>query len=263
MASKIFLAYAREDQAQVRKLHADLRARGFEPWLDKVDLLPGQIWEIEIAKAIRQAGVFLACLSSRSVGKIGYVQSEFRLALSAFGQRPAGTIFLIPVRLDDCEVPDLQNPDLGLRLRAIHWVDLWEENGVDRLVKAIEHALGVSFPQASRKELPRPDDDLIRDALNAYLWEFWVTNHSDYRYARKSAQLDTFRIGNVQPFYDSKHGRLPKINWGSPVYPVEAQYILITKTGEVERMRSDFVCYMDSFDNWRCRRVDVLPQRVG
>ena len=153
MAPKIFLAHAREDNAQVRKLYADLKARGLHPWLDKVDLIPGQNWEIEIPKAIRDAGIFLACLSSRSVGKVGYIQNEFRLALSAFGKRPPGSIFLIPVRLDDCEVPDLQDPDLGLRLRAIHWVDLWEEDGFDRLVRAIEHALGIATPpEASREE---------------------------------------------------------------------------------------------------------------
>ena len=123
MAPKIFLAHAREDKPQVRKLYADLKARGFDPWLDEIDLLPGQIWKIEIPKAIRQAGVFLACLSSRSVGKVGYVQNEFRLALSALGERPSGTIFLIPVRLDDCDVPDLQIPDLGLSLRDIQWVN--------------------------------------------------------------------------------------------------------------------------------------------
>jgi hypothetical protein len=31
MASKIFLAHAREDKLQVRKLYADLKARGFDP----------------------------------------------------------------------------------------------------------------------------------------------------------------------------------------------------------------------------------------
>jgi formylglycine-generating enzyme required for sulfatase activity len=143
MAPKIFLAHAREDKAQVKKLYADLKARGFDPWLDEVDLLPGQIWKDEIPKAIRQAGVFLACLSSRSVGKVGYVQNEFRLALSAFGERPPETIFLIPVRLDDCAVPDLQIPDRGLSLRDIQWVDLWQEDGLDRLVRAIEKALEI------------------------------------------------------------------------------------------------------------------------
>jgi hypothetical protein len=43
-ASRIFLAHARGDEAQVRKLYADLKARGFDPWLDKVDLIPGQNW---------------------------------------------------------------------------------------------------------------------------------------------------------------------------------------------------------------------------
>jgi hypothetical protein len=77
---RIFLAHAREDNAQVGKLCADLKDRGFDPWFDKVDLMPGQNWEIEIPKAIRQAGIFLACLSSRSVAKVGYAQNEFRLA---------------------------------------------------------------------------------------------------------------------------------------------------------------------------------------
>jgi formylglycine-generating enzyme required for sulfatase activity len=153
MAPKIFLAHAREDKAQVKKLYADLKARGFDPWLDEVDLLPGQIWKNEIPKAIQQAGVFLACLSSRSIGKVGYVQNEFRLALSAFAERPPGTIFLIPVRLDDCDVPDLQIPDRGLSLRDIQWVDQWQEGGFDRLVRAIEKALEVPN-QAPRLRRP-------------------------------------------------------------------------------------------------------------
>ena len=128
----------------MRQLYRELKALGFEPWLDSEDLLPGQVWKVEIPKAIRGAAVFLACLSSRSVAKVGYVQNEFRLALSAFGQRPAGSIYLIPVRLDDCEVPDLQMPDLGLRLRNLHWVDLFADDGLDRLVRALTEGAGIA-----------------------------------------------------------------------------------------------------------------------
>ena len=46
------------------------------------------------------------------------------------------------VRLDACEVPEFDIPDLGLNLRDIQWVDLWEEGGFDRLVGAIDHAIG-------------------------------------------------------------------------------------------------------------------------
>ena len=74
---RIFLAHASEDKEPVRRLYHDLKARGFEPWLDEMDLVPGQVWKTEIPKAIRQAGVFLACLSTRSVKKVGYVQTGY------------------------------------------------------------------------------------------------------------------------------------------------------------------------------------------
>lgn len=156
MAPKIFLAHAREDKERVRQLYFDLRDRGLDPWLDEIDLIPGTIWKPEISKAIREAGVFLACLSSRSVEKVGFVQSEFRIALSAYGDRPAGSIYLIPVRLDDCEIPDLQIPDRGLSLQDIQWVDLRSEGGLDRLVGAIEHAFEriSSSPPEAREDAP-------------------------------------------------------------------------------------------------------------
>ena len=58
------------------------------------------------------------------------------MALAAFGERPPGSIYLIPVRLDECEVPDLQIPDRGLSLTDIHWIDLWQKRGFDELLKA-------------------------------------------------------------------------------------------------------------------------------
>lgn len=141
--ARIFLAHASEDKPAVRELYRELKARGFDPWLDSEDLMPGQVWKIEIPKAIREASVFLACLSSRSIAKRGYVQKEFRTALNTFGELPPGSIYLIPVRLDDCEVPDLQIPDLGLGLRDVHWVDLFAEDGLDRLLRALTDGAGI------------------------------------------------------------------------------------------------------------------------
>ena len=94
MAPKIFLAHAREDKPQVRKLYADLAARGLDPWLDEVDLVPGQIWKEEIPRAIRQAGIFLACLSSRSARE-GRLRSE-RIPASAIGVRGAAAWLDLP-----------------------------------------------------------------------------------------------------------------------------------------------------------------------
>jgi rod shape-determining protein MreB len=44
-------------------------------------------------------------------------------------EQPEGAIFIIPVRLEECEVPD--------RLRRWHWVDLFDEKGYERLVSSL------------------------------------------------------------------------------------------------------------------------------
>ncbi|MEM8952423.1 MAG: SUMF1/EgtB/PvdO family nonheme iron enzyme [Pseudomonadota bacterium] len=151
---RIFLGHASEDKPQVRELYHQLKAKGLEPWLDAVDLMPGQLWRVEIPKAIKSAAVFLACLSKTSVAKRSYVQREFRHALSVFAELPPGSIYLIPVRLDDCEVPDLQMPELALKLADVQWVDLFEDDGFDRLVASIERALGRASSEVVVKKGP-------------------------------------------------------------------------------------------------------------
>ena len=47
---KIFLCYSHKDFAQVYSLYQELSSSGFDTWLDKVSLLPGQDWELEITK---------------------------------------------------------------------------------------------------------------------------------------------------------------------------------------------------------------------
>ena len=76
--TRIFLAHASEDKDRVRDLYSKLVDHGFAPWLDEMQLLPGQNWQIEIAKAIRESDIFVACLSRISVRKRGYVQRELR-----------------------------------------------------------------------------------------------------------------------------------------------------------------------------------------
>ena len=159
---RIFLAYAREDQEQVFQLYDQLKNRGFDPWVYKIDLVPGQLWRTEIPESIKSAKVFLACLSKVAVAKESYLQREFRIALSAYADLSPGTLYLVPVRLDDCEVPDLHLSDLELKLSDFQWVDLFEENGFDRLVGAIELAFegrskGDKLETAQRPSEPDPD----------------------------------------------------------------------------------------------------------
>ena len=103
---RVFLCHASQDKPVVRELYQQLLAEGWiDPWLDEEKLLPGQDWDIEIEKAVEAAGVVIVCLSKGSITKEGYVQKELRKVLDIALEKPEETIFIIPLRLEDCELP--------------------------------------------------------------------------------------------------------------------------------------------------------------
>ncbi|MEM8614788.1 MAG: SUMF1/EgtB/PvdO family nonheme iron enzyme [Cyanobacteria bacterium P01_H01_bin.105] len=164
---RIFLAYANEDEKAVTDLYNRLKERGFQPWMDKEDLVPGQNWRSEIHKAIKNSDIFLACLSQISVTKKGYVQKEFRLALNHYAEMPLGAAYLIPVRLNDCDIPELRQEEYGVNLIDIHWVNLFESDGFEKLVKAINHHFPSNPGQPSALQTPIPNKELPKETKQA------------------------------------------------------------------------------------------------
>lgn len=131
----VFVAYASEDLEIARRLAEALRASDCSPWLDKDRLMPGQNWTQSIERAISDADAFVACFSTRSVSKRGQFQSELRHALECAERRPLDEVFLLPVRVELCEVPE--------RIaKQVQYVDLFPdwERGVKRLVRSIRRA---------------------------------------------------------------------------------------------------------------------------
>lgn len=130
---RVFIAYAAEDAAQVDRLYAGLQAQGYEPWLDRRKLLPGQNWPRRIQEAIESADFFVACFSPQSVNKRGGFQAEVRYALDCASRVPLDDVFLIPVRLGPCRVP-------GRITRETQYVDMFPDwnAGLERIVKIIE-----------------------------------------------------------------------------------------------------------------------------
>jgi hypothetical protein len=107
---KVFLCHAKDDKPIIRDFYRQLTSEGWmEVWLDEMKLLPGQDWRIEIEKAVEQADVVIVCLSKKSVEKEGYVQKELRFVINIADEKPEGTIFVVPLRLDDCVVPRRMN----------------------------------------------------------------------------------------------------------------------------------------------------------
>ena len=126
---RVFLCHASNDKPAVRKLYHRLRIEGIDPWLDEENLLPGQEWEQEIPEAVRTNDLVIVCLSNAAITKSGYVQREIRYALDIADEQPDGTIFLIPLKLEQCEIP--------ARLRRWQWVNFFEEHGYEMLMRAL------------------------------------------------------------------------------------------------------------------------------
>lgn len=64
---------------------------------------------------MREANYIILLLSHTSVQKRGYVQREFKLALEYYEEKLEDDIYLIPLKIDDCEVPE--------RLSKFQWVE--------------------------------------------------------------------------------------------------------------------------------------------
>ncbi|MCW5982424.1 MAG: TIR domain-containing protein [Bryobacteraceae bacterium] len=139
---RVFLCHTSGDKKEIRNLYLRLKADGVDPWLDEENLLPGQDWKCEIRNAVSTSDVVLVCLSSRSIHKPGYVQKEIMFALDTADEQPENTIFVIPLRIEECEVPD--------RLSRWQWVDLFAPSGYGRLIRALAKRaedLGITPPR--------------------------------------------------------------------------------------------------------------------
>ena len=148
-AGHAFISYVREDAHHVDQLQRNLEAAGIAVWRDTADLWPGEDWRATIRRAITDnALVFIACFSSQSAARVtSYQYEELTLAIEQLRRRRPDIPWLIPVRFDDCPVPDL---DLGpgRTLNSIQRADLFgglREAQMTRLLVIVQRLLGQPF----------------------------------------------------------------------------------------------------------------------
>ena len=142
---RVFLCHASQDKPVVRELYQRLNAAGWiDPWLDEEKLLPGQDWNMEIEKAVEIADVVIVCLSHSSVNKEGYIQRELRFVLDIALEKPEGAIFVVPLRMDDCDLPR--------RLRSWHYVDYFPAQRREKASQRLLKSLNVRFDQLQSRE---------------------------------------------------------------------------------------------------------------
>ncbi len=126
----VFLCHAHSDREIVHQLYRRLLEHGVHAWLDSEDLQPGQNWQREIRKALLNSDVILVCLSQKFNEQQGYRHEELKLALEKANLLDPGEIFIIPVRLEKCDMP--------ASLSHLHRVDLFDPRGFKKLIRALK-----------------------------------------------------------------------------------------------------------------------------
>lgn len=144
MAKKhVFLSYCRDNADEVRRFYDELTAAGETVWWDQ-DILPGQDWKLEIRKAMRDAYAVVLCLSAETADRITTgIYPEVLDAIKAYRTYAPGSIFLIPVRLSQCELPFIEIDDTRT-LDRLQCVDLFPDSnrgpGIQKLLRALQAA---------------------------------------------------------------------------------------------------------------------------
>jgi transcriptional regulator with XRE-family HTH domain len=164
LAGHAFISYVREDSHRVDQLQRTLEAAGIRVWRDTADLWPGENWRANIRRAITDnALVFIACFSQLSLRrKRSYQNEELLLAIEQLRLRRPDDPWLIPVRFDDCDIPD-RDLGSGRTLASIQRADLFGDKSAEnamRLLAAIQRILPPNSAAAAVGRRQQPADRL-------------------------------------------------------------------------------------------------------
>lgn len=132
-APKVFISHASEDKERfVLPFAEKLRAKGIDAWVDTWEMLPGDSLVTKIfEEGIKQASAVIVVLSSASVSK-PWVKEE--LDASVVKRINHGSQ-LIPVVIDDCEVPMALQATVWSRIKDLSSYDAEFSRIVDAIFK--------------------------------------------------------------------------------------------------------------------------------
>ena len=173
-----FLSYVHEDSAEIDSLERIMAAAGVPVWRDRKKLGPGDDWKLKIREAIHDGSLaFVAVFSSNAEKKDqSYQNEELVLATEMIRSMRPGRVWLIPVRLDECELPALDIGG-GRTLDSLQRVDLFgkgRDEELARLVASVTSLLVEATPDAATvraalDEAEAEDQVRLADALRRIL----------------------------------------------------------------------------------------------
>jgi hypothetical protein len=113
----IFISYAREDVTPSERLRTELQGMGYQNvWKDVYEIVAGVEWEPEIRSAMERHHFIVSCLSKAALSRPRFFRQEMAVALEL---HRAGRSHMIPIRLDECTLPE--------EVTKYHFIDLFPD----------------------------------------------------------------------------------------------------------------------------------------
>lgn len=130
ISKNIFVSYDINDIEVAMKLYEELKKHKQRPWIDRQVLAGGDKWNELIPSIINNdTDYFISLISNSSIRNNRFFKKEFEIAEDKMKNMPAGTKFIIPVIIDDCEIPGFT--------KKYHVLNLSSNDGYANLFNAI------------------------------------------------------------------------------------------------------------------------------
>ncbi|QDV15624.1 Serine/threonine-protein kinase pkn1 [Gimesia panareensis] len=209
---RVFLSHTHSDKPFVRTLAHKLQTRGVRVWVDEAEIKIGDSLIEKIEEGILDSDYLAAILSPNSI-QSAWVKEELRSVLTR--QIVGKSIKVLPILIDDCEIPLFLQEKMYLDLRS------WEVPGIfdaqlDRLMQdigidccAICNTTGMEFVR-----IPEGVFKYGNDGKKIYLDEFWIGKYplTKETFAPFLATSPTIGLNFPEDYLERLNDRHPATN---------------------------------------------------
>lgn len=172
------MSHSSRDSRVAKDLARDLQLLGHDIWLDEWEIKVGQSIPSAIETGIAGADFMVVLLSQHAVAS-SWVDKEWKLAY--WDEVNARSVVVLPVRLDDCEIPKLLSPKKYADLSTSYAL------GFRDLANSIDHYDGIS----KEDEIARRFQDVsevFRDRAE------FIRIHSYKSFFQNASQIDAIGL---------------------------------------------------------------------
>lgn len=180
----VFISYASENSQQVKLLAQALEKCGERVWYDEHPqrgLAGGQDWEAEIEQKIRESYAVVICFSQELEDRPGgeaVVYKETRNAIDVANRLPPEAVFIVPVRLSDCRIPNFRF-DSTRTFSNLKYLDLFG-NSADYVSNLNRLLRGVRSSPLRPRNFKRLEMKLSRDRNRATMKPMQKTSLEEF-----------------------------------------------------------------------------------